>query len=138
MSKIVYNAESLKVMTLFENVTRVRVKDYFLDDNELMNFVVDEVMLGKAIGKQAANVKKLEAMFKKKIKIVGFNPSPRKFLKNLLYPLQVEVEGEEEILMVKANDQKTKSFVIGRNQANLKNNLEILKKYFKINEIKVI
>ena len=138
MSKIIYNAQSLKIMSLFEKTTRARLKDYFVDDNNTMTFVVHEVNLGKAIGKQAINVKKLENLLKRKIKILGFNPNPVKFTKNIVYPLKVEVEQQETVIVIKANDTKTKAFLIGRNQSNLKNNLKIIQKYFKeIKEIKV-
>ncbi len=138
MSKITYNAQSLKIMSLFEKTTRARLKDYFVDDNDLMTFVVHEVQLGKAIGKQAANVKKLEHLLKRKIKILGFNPNPVKFTQNVVYPLKVLVNLEENVITIEAQDTKTKAFLIGRNQSNLKNNLKVIQKYFKeIKELKV-
>ena len=138
MSRIVYNADDLKIMALFEKVAGTRLKDYFVDENNLMTFVVEEASVGKAIGKQAANVRRLELMLKRKIKILGFSQDPKKFLKNLLYPLSVEVEGDD-VLVIKAQDSKTKAFAIGRNQSNIKNNLGIMNKYFKeIKEIKVM
>jgi|SaaInlV_120m_DNA_4_1040238.scaffolds.fasta_scaffold14157_2 transcription termination/antitermination protein NusA len=138
MSRI-YNAESLKIMTLFEKITRTRIKDYFIDDNNLQTFVVDEIVLGKAIGKQAVNVKKLQKLLNSKIRIVGFSNNPEKFTKNLIYPLKAEIELKENIILIKSTDTKTKAFLIGRNQVNLKNNLKILKKYFKnIEDLKVI
>ena len=138
MSRITYNADALKTMSLFEKITKTNLKDCFTDDNGLLTFVVNEINLGKAIGKQAANVKNLERLFKRKIKILGFNPRIEKFIKNLVYPLKVEVEMQESIAMIKADDTKTKAFLIGRNQTNLKNNSKILQKYFKNIELKVL
>jgi transcription termination/antitermination protein NusA len=140
MSKITYNAELLKIMTLFENITRSTVKDCFIDDNKLMTFVVNEAEIGKAIGKGASNVKRLEEMLKRKIKIVAFNPSAVQFVKNLLYPVtEIEVEQQDRLILIKGHDSKTKAFIIGREQSNLKNNLSIIQKYFKdIENIKVI
>ena len=138
MSKIIYNADSLKIMTLFEKVTRTRLKDYFVDNNDLMTFVIDEAFLGKAIGKQASNVKKLEQLFKRKIRLLGFSNNLAKFVKNLIYPVKAEIEQQEKIVVIKANETKSKAMLIGRNQINLKNNLMIIKKYFKnIEQIKV-
>lgn len=131
MSRITYNADGLKIMSLFEKVTKTRVKDYFIDDNGLTTFVVDEVDIGKAVGKQAINVKKLESLLKKKVKIVGFNSVVVKFVRNLVYPLKLEIEENDGVINLKAQDTKTKGFLIGRNQANLKNNLKIIQKYFK-------
>ncbi|MFH2021475.1 MAG: NusA-like transcription termination signal-binding factor [archaeon] len=131
MSKITYNADSLKLMSLFENVTRTRIKDYFVDDNDITTFVVDEVFLGKAIGKQAVNVKKLEQMLGKRIRMIGFNQDPAKFAKNLIYPMKAEIEVKENIIYLKGDSSSTKAMLIGRNQSNIKNNLNIIKKYFK-------
>jgi len=139
MSKIIYNAQNLKTMSLFEKITRTRVKDHFTDDNGIMTFVVQDVDLGKAVGKKAANVKKLEKMLKRKIKILGFNPSPVKFAQNLIYPFKADIDIQDDAIIMKSDDTKTKAFLIGRNQSNLKNNLNIIKKYFKqIKAIKVI
>ena len=131
MSKITYNAESLKIMTLFEKITRTRIKDYFVDDNDLQTFVVDEKNLGKAIGKQASNVKKLQTMFNQKIRMIGYSTDLEKFVRNLIYPINAEIEILDNTITLKSNDTKTKSFLIGRNQSNIKNNLNIIKKYFK-------
>lgn len=131
MSKITYNAESLKIMTLFEKVTRTRLKDYFSDENSFMTFVVDSPYVGKAIGKKAVNVKKLEQLFNKKIKILGFDKTPEKFVNNLIFPLKAQVIIENNIVIIKTQDTKTKAFLIGRNRSNIKNNLMIIRKYFR-------
>ena len=140
MSKIIYNADLLKIMSLFETITRTGIKDCFIDDNSLLTFVVNDFEIGKAIGKNASNVKRLENMLKRKIKIVAFNSSPVQFVKNLIYPLtDVEVEQQGNIILIKGHDTKTKGFLIGRDQSNIKNNINIMKKYFKeIETIKVI
>ncbi len=139
MSKIKYDAQLLKLMTLFERVTRTHVKDAFYDNNELLTFVVPQKDIGKAIGKNASNVKKLKDMLKRNIKIVAFNSSPTKFVENLIYPIKARVEKQENTITIAGNDTKTKGILIGRNKSNIKNTEKIVKKYFKtIEEIKVI
>lgn len=140
MSKITYNAELLKIMALFETVTRTGLKDCFIDDNNLMTFVVSDIEIGKAIGKNASNVRKIEELLKRKIKILPFNPSAVQFVKNLVYPVtDVEVEQQEKTIIIKGHDGRTKGFLIGREQSNLKNMQGIVQKYFKdIEHIKVI
>ncbi len=139
MSKITYNAEILKLMSLFEKITKTRIKDCFIDNNELLTFVVHDVELGKAIGKQANNVKKLEKLLKRKIRILGFNDSALQFIKNLLYPFtDVDIEQKDNIFYIKTKDLKTKSYLIGREQSNIKNLNIILQKYFKDLSIKII
>jgi len=126
-------------MSLFEKVTKTELKDSFIDNNELLTFVVMEGQLGKAVGKKAVNVKALESMLKKKIKIVEFSPDMIKFIKNLIYPLKAEeITQEEKVIIIKGPDVKTKGLLIGRNAKNLRNTESIVKKYFEIDEIKVI
>ncbi len=139
MSRITYNADLLKIMSLFENVTRARLKDTFVDNNEILTFVVLENEIGKAIGKKAVNVRKLEFMLKRKIKIVEFNPEVTEFVKNLTYPLEgVEVEIEDDRVLMKGQDPRTKGLLIGRNSQNLRNLENIVKKYFPIKDVKVV
>ena len=68
MSKIVYDSDLLKLMNLFEQITKANLKDCFVDDNGLLTFIVQEGEIGKAIGKKAVNVKNLEKMLNRKIK----------------------------------------------------------------------
>lgn len=139
MSRITYNAELLKIMALFEKVTRAKLKDCFYDDNNLLTFVVNDYEIGKAIGKHAVNVKRLEQLLKKKVRILGFNPSLKEFARNLIYPISADINFNEGVLEFKGQDTKSKAFLIGRNKVNIKNNLNILRKYFKeVNDIKVI
>lgn len=132
--------ETLKIMTLFESVTRSRIKDCFVDKNEIMNFVVQPGEIGKAIGKNAVNVKKLESMLNRKIKIVEFNSELIGFVRNIIYPLRTRnVTEKDGIVTIESEDSKTRGLLIGRNAQNLRNFEVIAKKYYpQLNEIKVI
>lgn len=138
MDKI--TGETLKLMSLFESVTRSRLKDCFVDKNEMQTFVVQQGEIGKAIGKGAVNVKKLEKMLNRKIKILEFNSSLIDFVRNLLYPLKTRNIVENEcIVTIESEDSKTRGLIIGRNAVNLRNFEAIAKKYFpNLKEIKVI
>lgn len=126
-------------MSLFESVTRTKVKDCFVDDNEVLTYVVEENMIGKAIGKKAVNVKKLERMLSRKIKIVEFNPSLVQFVKNLFAPVSAtEVKQDGKNVTVSAETTQAKAIIIGRSGRNLRNAESIVKKYFDIEKISVI
>jgi len=135
--KIVYDAALMKIMSLFENVTRARIKDCIIQDNQLL-FVVQPNEIAKAIGPKGKNVKKLEAMLKKRIKIVEFNEEPATFIKGLVHPLQVrEVNEEDGVFTITAADLKTRGLLIGRNASHLRAFESIVKRYFPIKELKV-
>jgi len=139
MVKIRYTNELMGVMSLFNKITRVSAKDCFEDKLGLLTFVVDQVLIGKAVGKKATNVKKLEQLLKRKLRIIGYTSEVKQFLRNVIYPLKVSsIEQADEVLTIKDDDKKTKSLLIGRNAQNLRNTESIVKRYFShITEIKV-
>jgi len=136
VTKIKYDSEIMKLMTLFESMTRAKLKDCIL--NERLLFIVEGNEIGKAIGKKGSNIKRLENMLNKRIKVVEFSPDVLQFIKNLLYPLQTSgIENNDDVIAIQA-DTKTKSLIIGRNQQNLKNLISIVKRFFDIESIKVV
>lgn len=129
----------MKFMALFENKTRVRPKDVFEDDNGLLHFIVGNGFMSKALGKKGENAKKLTLLLKRRIKIVEFNDQRETFIKRLMFPLKiVEASSEGETVTIKGEDFQTNSKIIGRNASNLRNYEKIVKRYFQLNEIKVI
>jgi N utilization substance protein A len=140
MERIKYDVSLIKTMSLFETVSRTDLKDSFIDKNDLMVFVVEEQFMSRAIGKAGANVKRLESLLNRKIKILGFTPNLLQFVRNLLYPLQVgDISEQQGIITITGHDSRTKGLLIGKNSQNLKNNLSVIQRYFEdIKEIKVV
>lgn len=136
MSKITFDMDKMKMISLFQAITRASVKDC-LEDSELM-FIVGEGEAGKAVGKQGANVKRLSTALKRKIKIVEFNHELPQFIKNLAYPLKIEkIEEEDGIIRLTAPDIKTRGYLIGRGGSALRKLEDQVKRHFPIKEIKV-
>ncbi len=134
-----YDVELIKLMSLFEKITRAGLKDCFYSKEKLL-FVVDHGDMGKALGKKKANIDKLEKVLNRKIKIVEFNPDIKTFIKNLMYPLRIlEIEEQDGVYTIKGPDTKTKGLMIGARAQNLRNFEEITQKYFNdVKELKVI
>lgn len=139
------DTNSIMQMSLFEKITRSKVKDCF-DNKKLLTFVVQNGEMSKAIGKKGANVKKLESLFKKKLRIIEYNPDITKFIQNLCYPNEVtKVEYSEQMLWDKEKraaiitpaSLKSRGFIIGKEAANLRTMEEVVRRYFKIDEIRV-
>lgn len=139
MIKIKYDLNLMKFMSFFESLTNTKLKDCFIDNNSLLVFVVEENQIAKAIGKKGVNVKRIKEKLNRKIKIVEFNPHLETFVANLINPLKAkEIKINDKVITIVGPDTKTKGLLIGRSGQNLRNYEEIVKRYFDINEIKVI
>jgi N utilization substance protein A len=135
MQKIIYNQGVMGFITFFESMTHTAVKDCI--ESQQLIFVVDPGNMGKAIGRQGSNVKRLEAALNRKIKIVEFNPLATEFVKNLISPLRAEVSEEDGTILLSSNDTRTKSLLIGRNSKNLETYEGIVGRYFSGKKLRV-
>lgn len=137
--KIKYDIQALQRMTHFEKVTHSRLKD-LIENETKMFFIIEHGQLRKALGPQMKNVKRLEELFKKKIKIIEFDTDVTKFVVNVLAPLKVvDIKEVDGIITITGPDQKTKGLMIGARAANLRMYESIVQKYFQdIKELKVI
>jgi|TARA_B100002003_G_scaffold242238_1_gene265028 N utilization substance protein A len=123
-------------MSLFESISGAKLKDCIVD-NDLL-FIVEEGQIGKAIGKKAANVRMLENVLKKKIRIIEFNPDISGFIKNLIYPINAkEINQEDGVVTIAVDGIDAKSRLIGRDRKNINFVKSIVKRYFSVEEIKV-
>ena len=136
--KTVYDLELIKIINLFENITKARVKDAFYM-KEVLTFIVFEGDMFKALGKNLVNLHRIEELLKKKVKIVEFNNDLVKFTANLIFPYKVKsITVEDKIVTIIDDDTKTKGLIIGAKAQNLRQYEGVVKKYFDIEEIKVV
>ena len=137
MNKIKYSQDLMKFMSIFENITNAKLKDCI--NNKQFVFIVHENEIAKAIGRNGSNVRRLEIMLRKKIKVVEFNNDPLIFVRNLIAPLKAkDIKIEQETIIIQGQDRKTNGLIIGRDAQNLREYESIAKRYFPIKEIKVI
>lgn len=133
-----YDVDMLKNISFFEDATHARVKDAFYF-KEILTFIVFEGDMFQALGKNLTNLHKVENALGKRVKIVEYNTELIKFLTNLLYPYKVEeIKQEGKIITITDSDTKTKGLIIGAKAQNLRAYEGIVKKYFDIEEIKVV
>ena len=136
--KTVYDIELIKIINLFEQVTHARVKEAFYI-KEVLTFIIFEGDKFKALGKNLSNLHKIEQMLQKKIKIVEFDADITKFITNLIYPYRVEsITLNDKIVTITDSDNKTKGLIIGSKAQNLRMYESVVKKYFDVEEIKVM
>ncbi len=128
-----YDLQSMGLISLFEKITHAHAKRLFTDKRGQLVFIVEEGQAGKAIGKSGMNIRRLQALFKKRIKIIEFNQDPKEFVKNCIAPLEVDaITLNEDKLTLTSADVKTKGMLIGRERQNLKELNMIMQKFFKI------
>jgi len=136
--KIKFDIDIMKFISLFENITRINAKDCFKQGDKLV-FIVNEGQAGKAVGKGGYNIKKLERLLKRKVKIVEFNPDLIEFVKNVIHPMQAkEINEKEGIVTIKSIDSVTRGYLIGRGAVNLRQFEDVVKRYFDIKEMRVV
>ena len=75
--------DDILLMNALEKVTGVSAKDCLVE-GQLVTFLVPHGLVGKAIGKQAVNVKMLEQRLNKRIEIVGYFEKPEEIFSNSL------------------------------------------------------
>lgn len=137
MERIRYTADIMQYISIFENLTGAKVKDCIL--NEGILFVVEENDMGKAIGKHGSNIRKIENILKKSVRLVEFSNNLPQFISNLIYPVQAkDIKEENGMVSIYCADAKSKGKIIGRDRHNLIKINEIAKRYFDILEIKVV
>ena len=137
---VTLDTETIRLITLFENLTGAGVKDCLVDDsNSVVYFVIDEGEVGRAIGKNGSSVKNTERLIKKVVKIFEFSGNVEKFIRNLIpqiNSLKLKTENGRNVVDVWV-DKKDKAAVIGRDGKNLKIYKELLQRNHAISEIKV-
>ena len=137
MNKLKYNSDSMKLIMFFESMSGAKVKDCI--SNEKLIFVIEENEIGKAIGRNGVNVKRIENSLKKKIKLVEFSNDVLKFVKNFVYPIELlDIKQNDSVITMYCKDKNEKAMLIGREHKSINHLSNIVKRHFNIREIKVI
>lgn len=136
MNKIKYNSDSMKLIMFFESMTGAKVKDIIT--NKKFIFIIKENEMGKAIGKNGSNIKKIENKLRKKIKLVEFSNDIVQFVRNLVYPFNaLDIGHADGVITIHARDTSTKAMLIGREHQNINHLNDVVKRYFDVKEIKI-
>jgi N utilization substance protein A len=139
--EIKLDADTLRLITLFENVTGARVRDC-LEEQDRLVFVVHEDDVGKAIGKQAANLRKLRDILNKDVEVVGWAPDRQKFIANIFRRYAVESiqleERRDGVVQARVKvDARDKGRAIGRGGRNVQLARALAKRHFNVDDVVV-
>ncbi len=125
--------DDLSMFSDFEKITHVMPSDYLTTESSII-FLVSQDSLGKAIGKQASNIKKLAVVFRKRVIIVADSDDPEGFVRSFfgniaIHDIEIrDVMGEKNIMMT--IEEKDRGIAIGRDGERIKAAKSFLKKKF--------
>jgi N utilization substance protein A len=138
MNKIKFDNDIMKIISMFESLTRVDVKDCVVEPERIV-VIVPQNQASKAVGRNGANVRKLESILNRKLKIVEFNSELTEFTKNLIYPFRAkEVSEQNGEVTITPIDLQTRGHLIGRSAKQLRATENLIKRHFGIREVKVV
>ncbi len=132
------DTDAIKIINFFEKYTKVHAHDCVVEPFNII-FIVEEGKAGKAIGKGGLTINELEKKFNKKIKIFEWSNNLEKFVSNLApqaKSVKLENVKGENILTIGVDSNK-RGLLIGKGGANINRIKAILKRYHKIDEIKL-
>jgi N utilization substance protein A len=138
MPEVKLTEDTLRYITLFENMTKTHVKDCMETEDKLV-FVVDPGQANRAVGKGGENVIRLKNTTGKNIQVIEYSDDAEQFIKNVFYNYGVQsVSLENRGAIVHATvtvDPKVKGRAIGKNGRNLKIARDIVARHHNVQSI---
>ena len=141
MSVIKFDTNDLKLLSLFEKVTKVRPNDCITEDGQI-TFITPEKTAAKAVGKKGKNILNLKTQLKKDVKIIEFSADPLQLTRNALHPLDIEsieLDQETNIINVKLKTARNRRILLSNNLKKLKELKALIQRYNKeVTDIKIL
>ena len=137
--EIKFTQQEINYISIAEPIAGTSITDCIERENRI-TFIVQKGKLGKAIGRDARNMKKLENLLKKEVRFVEHDGNIRQFIINLFKPFKLEriVLDEEKNKVSVIVDVRDKGKAIGKDGKNINILREIAKRQHGIEEIKVL
>ena len=140
MPEATLTEDSLRYITLFENITKTHVRDCMETEDKLV-FVVDPGQANRAVGKGGEHVIRMKNTTGKNIQVVEYSDDPETFIKNVFYNYSVQsVVLENRGTIVHATvtvDPKVKGRAISKNGRNLKIARDLVSRHHNVQSIVV-
>lgn len=138
MPEVTLTEDTLRYITLFENITKTHVRDCMETEDKLV-FVVDTGQANKAVGKAGENVIRMKNTTGKNIQVIEYSDDPEMFIRNVFYNYNVQsvvLENRGNIVHATVTvDPKVKGRAIGKNGRNLKIARDIVNRHHNVQSI---
>ena len=141
--EIKLTTDQMKLMSLFQNITKATARDCIEDEKrDRIIFVVNEGKMGLAIGKGGAHIKSLQNKIDRNVELVEYNEDPIRLLKNILnekYITDIKIS-ERLDGSFQANvevDGAKKGVVVGREGRNAEKARILARRYFNITYVMI-
>ncbi len=133
--------DQIRMIAAFESVTGVLARDCVFDEKSAV-FIVDENLVGRAVGRKGQNVKRLQQLLGRKVEIVGYSDDLQRFLKNIFHPahilaVNVQDRGGKRVARVHM-DRESRRIFERKIEARLKLARLLAKKYFGVESVVVM
>jgi len=129
----------IRYANLFSKVTKISTNHCF-GYNNLIVFAVPRKFVSMAIGRENSNLKRLNNIIGKKIKIVAI-PNGKEDIENFVsvitYPVKIKsIEIKDNEAIINAHPQ-SKASLIGRGKIRLNEMRDVLEQYFGIKKVRI-
>lgn len=140
MAEII-DMQLMRYINLFSKTTKVQTTKVFVYNNQIV-FAVPKSKVFMAIGKGASNIKRMNDILRRKIKVVVMpdvdsNEGISKFVEEVVAPIEFnKIEVRENLIVITAG-RESKAALIGRNRTREKELEDVLKNFFHIGKLKI-
>ena len=126
--------ETIRMIALFEKITKIHAKDCIIDDY-CVYFLVDPEKIGLAIGKNGSVIREVKRLLQKDVRILGYSNNAEDFIKTQIPRIRsIQIDNGSAIISIPPKERVT---VIGKNGRNIKIIKEVLKRHFQIKIVKL-
>jgi NusA-like KH domain protein len=134
------NMQTMRYINLLDKVSGVKTTRCFVYNNTIF-FAVPEILVSRAIGPGALNVRRIQESLGKKVKIIRDIEFPKdinEFLQEVVSPIKYKsFEIKDSIATLTAGNQQSKASLIGRNRRRQEELRKILHDLFSV-ELKIV
>ena len=138
------NNEKLRYIALFEKLTGATPRDCIGSGEEgnHLTFIIDESDMGRAIGQNGRNIKKVRKELDKRVDVIEYSDDPEQFLRNIFSSVEVldisisdDDEGKTKAMV--EVDQNEKGRAVGKNGWNIKRARKLLERHHGLSDVQL-